>query len=109
MVGSVDPLPTPASCVCEALLLLGSAALRLVNLDHDSRHGLCVLADLLDVVIGHRFRVLAKQFATTRDRNRLRPLIRMFDVLHGHPCELAADVRDAVECARSGPTWCRRA
>jgi hypothetical protein len=33
----------------------------------------------------------------------------MFDVLHGHPCELDADVRDALECARSAPTWCRRA
>jgi hypothetical protein len=30
-------------------------------------------------------------------------------VLHGYLCELDADVRDAVECARSAPTWCRRA
>ena len=85
------------------------AALLLVHLDHDARHRLCVSADVLDVLIGHRFRVLAEQFPTARDRNRLRPRIRMFDVLHGHPCELAADVRDAVECARSAPTWCRRA
>jgi hypothetical protein len=33
----------------------------------------------------------------------------MLDVLHGHPCELAADVRDAVECARSAPVCGRRA
>jgi hypothetical protein len=90
-------------------LLLGSAALLLVHLDHDARHGLCVLTDLLDLLIGHRFRVLAKQFATTRNRKRFRPRISMFEVLHGHPYELVADVRDAVECARSAPTWCRRA
>jgi hypothetical protein len=57
-----------------------------------------------DVLIGHRFRFLAEQLPTARDRDRLRLRICMFDVLHGHPCELAADVRDAVECARSAPT-----
>jgi hypothetical protein len=66
-------------------------------------------ADVLDVLIGHRFSVLAEQFPTTRDRNRLRSRIRLFDVLHGHLCELDPDVRAAVECARSAPTWCRRA
>jgi len=84
------------------------AALHLIHLDHDARHRLCVSADVLDVLIGHRF-VLAEQFPTARDRNRFRPPIRMFDVLHGHPCERDADVRDAVECARSAPTWSRRA
>jgi hypothetical protein len=71
--------------------------------------GFCVAADVLDVLIGHRFRVLAEQFSTARDRNRLRPRFRIFDVLHGRPCELAADVCDAAECARSAPTWSRRA
>jgi len=95
-------------CVCEALWLLGNSTLLLVHLDHDARHRLCVSADVLDVLIGHRFRVLTEQFPTARDRNRFRPRIRMFDVLHGHPCELDADVRDALECARSASTWCRR-
>ncbi|MGB2714123.1 MAG: hypothetical protein WBC51_08100 [Vicinamibacterales bacterium] len=39
--------------------------------------------DVLDVLIGHRFGILAEQFPTARDRNRLRPRIRMFDVLQG--------------------------
>jgi hypothetical protein len=48
-------------------LLPEDAALLLVHLDHDARHRLCVPADVIDVLIGHRFRVLAEQFATARD------------------------------------------
>ncbi len=81
----------------------------LVHPDHDARHRLGVSADVLDVPIGHRFRVLAEQFPITRDRNRFRLRICMFDILDGHPCELAVDVCDVVECARSAPTWGRRA
>jgi hypothetical protein len=89
--------------------LLRNAALLLVHLDHDARHRFGVTADVLDVLIGHRFRVLAEQLPTARDRNRFRPCIRLFDVLHVRLCEFVADVRDAVECARSAPTWSRRA
>jgi hypothetical protein len=53
------------------------------------------------IEIGHRLRLLAKQFPTSRDRNRLPLLIRVFDVLHGHPCELDADICAGVECART--------
>jgi hypothetical protein len=88
-------------------VLLGNSALLLVHLDHDARHGLCVLADLLDVLIGHRFRVLAKQFAT-----------RVIEISSGLGCACSTysmntppnslpDVRDAMECARSAPTRCR--
>src|SRR5262245_23453987 len=110
MIGSVDPFAGSGKLRLRGTVLLGNAALLRVHLDHDVSHRLCVSADVLDVPISHRFRVLAKQFPTAGDRNRLRPWFHMFDVLHGHPCELAACVRDAVvECAPSAPTWCRRA
>ena len=48
--------------------------------------------DLLDVLIGHRFRILAEQLATAGERNRFRLRIGMFDVLHGRSCELGAEV-----------------
>jgi hypothetical protein len=50
-----------------------NSALLLVHLDHDARHRFCVPADVFDVLIGHGFNVLAKQFQAARDRNRLRP------------------------------------
>ena len=109
MIGSVDPFAGSGKLRLRGTVATRNVALLLVHLDDDASHRLGVPADVLDVLIGHRFRVLAEQFPTARDRNRLRPRIRMFDVLHGHPCELDADVRDAVECARSAPTWCRRA
>jgi hypothetical protein len=74
MIGRVDPFA-------------GSGKLRLRHLDNDASHRLCMPADVLDVLIGHRFRVLTEQFATARDRNRFRLRISMFDVLHGHPCD----------------------
>lgn len=62
MIGSVDPSPDRARCVCEARCLLGTAALLLVHLKEDARHRLGVSTDVIDVLIGHRFRVLAEQF-----------------------------------------------
>ena len=52
-------------------MLLGNPALLLVHLDNDKGHRLCMAADVLDLLIGHGFRVFADQFPTTRDRNRL--------------------------------------
>jgi hypothetical protein len=49
-----------------------------------------VSADFHDVPIGHRFRFVAEQFPTPRDRDLLRHVIRTFDELHGHSCELDA-------------------
>jgi hypothetical protein len=45
----------------------------LVHLDDDARHRLRVSSDQRDLLIGHRFRFLAEQLPTARDRDRLRP------------------------------------
>ena len=110
MIGSVDPFAASGKQRFARLCcLLGNAVVFLVHLDHDARHRLCVPADILHVLIGHRFGMLIEQFTAARDRDRLRPRIRTFDVLHGHPCELDADVVMPLECAPRAPTWCRRA
>ena len=54
----------------------------LKHLDHDPRHRLRVSANQRDLLVGHRFRLLAKQFPTARDRDRLLPVIRTLDELH---------------------------
>jgi hypothetical protein len=45
----------------------------LVHLDEDPRHRTRLLAQLLDVVICHRFRLLAEQLAASRDRMSVPP------------------------------------
>jgi hypothetical protein len=75
MIGSVNPIAESGKRRLRGTVLLGSAALLLVHLDHDARHCLGVLSDVLDLLIGRRFRVLAEQFPTSRDRNWLRPRI----------------------------------
>jgi hypothetical protein len=74
----------------------------LVHLDDDARHRLRVSADIFYVLVGYRFRVLAEQFAAARDRNRLWPCFRVFDVLHGHPCDSLQTfvMRSALEARR---------
>lgn len=91
------------------LLLLGKAAVLLIHLDHHARHRLSVTADVLDVLIDHRIRFLTEQ---SRQRaieigSGLGSACSTYSM--GIPCELDADVRDALECARSAPTLCRRA
>ncbi|PYR89916.1 MAG: hypothetical protein DMF84_23180 [Acidobacteria bacterium] len=53
-----------------------------VHLDHYVRHRLDVAADQRDLLIAHRFRFVAEQFPTARDRKRLWPVIRTLDELH---------------------------
>src|SRR4051812_27030273 len=88
MVGSVDPFTGSASWGSVPRILTGYWTALWVHLDNDARHSLRVSADQRDLLIGHRFRFLAEQFATARDRDRLRDVLRTFDELHGHSCEL---------------------
>lgn len=85
MIGSVDPFAGSGKICLRSTVLLGNAALLLVHLDHDARHRFCVPTDVLNVLIGHRFRVVAEQFPTASDRNRFGSWIGLFDVLHGTP------------------------
>src|SRR5262245_36955111 len=87
MIGSVDPFAGSGKLRLRGTLLLGNSALLPIHLDHDASHRLCVPADVLDVLIGHRFRVLTEQFTTTRDRNRIRFLFRTMEYIHSAPLE----------------------
>jgi hypothetical protein len=71
----------------------------LVHLDHDARHSLRVSADRRDLLIGHRFRFLAEQLPTARDRDRLRDVLRTFDELHGYSCVAFVLLWSALERA----------
>ena len=67
MIGSVDPFDDSGKLRLRGTVLLENAALFLVHLEQDARHRLGVSADILDLLIGHRFRLLAEQFPTARD------------------------------------------
>ena len=79
MVGSVDPFTGSGKLRFRGTVATRKSALLLVHLDHDASHRLCVPADDLDLLVGHRFRVLAEQFTTARDRDRLRLLFCMME------------------------------
>ena len=87
MLGSVDPFAGWGKLRLRGTLLLGNSALLPIHLDHDASHRLRVPADVLDVLIGHRFRVLTEQFTTTRDRNRIRFLFRTMEYIPSAPLE----------------------
>jgi len=68
-------------------LLPRDAAPLLVHLDDDARYRLCMPADVLDVLIGHRFRVIAEQFPTARNRDPFGLLVCTIRYVHGAPPE----------------------
>jgi hypothetical protein len=67
MIGSVDPFAGAGKLRLRGTCLLRIAMLLLIDLDRNARHRLCVPADVLDVLIGHRFRVLPEHFPAARD------------------------------------------
>ena len=82
----------------------------LIHLDDYPRHRLGVSADQRDLLIGHRFRFLAEQFPTARDRDQLLPAIRTLDELHGRSQRTrVTTIRVVLDCALQRAGLCQRA